>query len=374
MSNINATSFDLSINQTFSLIKAIGNKNTVLVEGHMGAGKTTLLKMLAEAMPTHTPVYFDCTTKDLMDLSAPKVMTWDDTGKEYLTMVPNEELGLHLDKPVILMFDEWGKNKGIKLGTLRVMLERQIGSHKLHPDSIVFCTTNLGAERLGDLLEAHARNRLVVVRMRKATAEEWVDDYAISAGVHEVVMAWVTKEAPHVFQSFEEVDNPDADEAQGGNPHIYHPKRVGGGAFTTHRSMKSASDIIYQCEGLDSLTLRSALAGCIGVRASSDLISYMKIAEQMPSIDDIKESPKTAKIPDSPAAVCMVVLRTLRLLDRSWVNAWMDYFARLGVAEQAMFALSVRKDKYPQRELVMTNKKYTEWCLANQHIYQADKK
>jgi len=72
----------------------------VLVRGHMGSGKSTIGRMLAaEFKDTHTFVYFDCTTKDLMDLGAPKVVRWEETGEDYLTMVPNEELGLHLQKP-----------------------------------------------------------------------------------------------------------------------------------------------------------------------------------------------------------------------------------------------------------------------------------
>ena len=86
-------------------------------------------------MPTHTPCYVDCTTKDLGDLTIPNVMMLDDeTG--CVRYVPNEELGLHLNKPIIMMVDEFGKNRGIQNSMLRLMLERVMGSHKLHKDSI----------------------------------------------------------------------------------------------------------------------------------------------------------------------------------------------------------------------------------------------
>jgi ABC-type metal ion transport system substrate-binding protein len=110
------------------------------------------------------------------------------------------------------------------------------------------------------------------------------------------------------------------------------------------------------------------------VRGAADLVSYMRIADDMPAAEDIKENPKTAKIPSNPAAVCMVVLRALNTMDRSWINAWMDYMVRLDPAEQALFVHTARSEKYKHRELVMTNKKFTEWCLKNQHLNQADKK
>ena len=80
-----------------------------------------------------------------------------DDGSGFVRYLTNEELGAHHDKPIILMIDEFGKsNPAVKLALLRMMLERKIGSYTLHPDSIVFATTNLGAEGVGDLLPAHA--------------------------------------------------------------------------------------------------------------------------------------------------------------------------------------------------------------------------
>ena len=212
--------------------------------------------------------------------------------------------------------------------------------------------------------------------MRKATAEEWVEDYAINAGIHPVMISFVLREVPQVFQSFEDVtsSNPDDDLDKGGNPYIYHPKAVGRTSFWTHRSAEAASDIMYVKDQMDATTFHAALAGTVGIRGASDLVSYFRIADEMPLAEDIKENPKTAKIPSNPAAVCMVIMRTLNTLDRTWINAWMDYVVRLDPQEQAIFSNLVRGEKYKHRELVMTNKKYTDWCLQNQHFYTADKK
>lgn len=375
--SINQRMLDLTISQVFNLILAVGKKRSVLVEGHMGSGKTSIGRMLAAKLKdTHIFVYFDCTNKDLMDLGAPKVLRWDETGEEYLAMIPAEELGIHLKKPLIIMIDEIGKNKGIIHAIRRVLLERAVHGKPLHPDSYVFATTNKGSENLGDIFPAHSRNAVTAVSMRKATAKEWVEDYAINAGIHPVMISFVLNEAPHVFQSFEDVtsSSPDDDIDKGGNPYIYHPKAVGRTSFWTHRSAEAASDIMYVKDQMDATTFHAALAGTVGVRGASDLVSYFRIADEMPLAKDIKENPKTAKIPSNPAAVCMVIMRTLNTLDRTWINAWMDYVVRLNPQEQAIFANSVRNEKYKQHELVMTNKKYTDWCMQNQHFDQADKK
>ena len=101
---------------------------TVLVEGHMGTGKSSILKMLAEALPTHVPCYFDGTTKDLGDMFIPKILDVGDDA-EFVRFVPNEEFGIHLGKPVILMFDEFGKmNPSVKNASMETMLNHMVGT------------------------------------------------------------------------------------------------------------------------------------------------------------------------------------------------------------------------------------------------------
>lgn len=370
--------FDLNINQTANLIAAVGATNTVLVLGHMGSGKTSLLKILKDErrfpqFKNHVPVYFDCTTKDLGDMALPRVARHEETGNEYATFVPNEELGLHLGKPILLLIDEFGKAfPGVKLAALRLMLEREFGGHKLHPDSRIIATSNLAAEGVNDLLPPHALNRLLVVRMRKASATEWVEDYAISAGAHPAICAWV-QETPACFQSFEEVANPDAPEEEGGNHLIYHPK-VKRPAFVTHRSMAAASNILYKRDVLGEAVTQAALVGTIGQAAAGKLMAYLHAYEDIPSLESIKTAPLNAKIPSTAMGTLMTVYRTLVLLDKGWINAWMDYLGRLDTKAQAVFVNQVRAERYKLRDDVMKNMKFTQWCHTNGYMFAADKK
>jgi len=61
------------IDQLVSLLKGLGTKRSVLIEGDMGIGKSTLLKILKRDLPDHHAAYFDCTTKDLGDLMLPRI-------------------------------------------------------------------------------------------------------------------------------------------------------------------------------------------------------------------------------------------------------------------------------------------------------------
>ena len=357
--------YALSLDQIATAIRVGGNKRTVLVQGHMGTGKSSLLNMLSDELSTHTPYYCDCTTKDLGDITVPNISKLDN-GTGFVSYLTNEELGAHLDKPIILMIDEYGKaNTAVKNAMLRLMLERKIGSYTLHPDSLVFATTNLGAEGVGDLVPPHARNRITVVTMRKHDNMEWIE-WGINNEIDHTLLGWC-KDNPQLFASFETIKNPEE------NPYIYHP-RDQRTAFVTPRSLEAASDWLKEREAFDDQTLTGLLMGTIGARGAMDLMAFVKLADQLPSLESIKKDPQNAKVPDSASAVCMVVYRTLACLEKDWVNSWMDYMVRLDKEAQGMFANGVRAPKYSKQSMVMTNKKFTEWAMANNYMFAADKK
>lgn len=364
MSNSAISMYALGLDQIETAIRLGGNKRTILVQGHMGTGKSSLLKALKANLPNHTMCYFDCTTKDLGDITIPQLQTIDDEG--YVRYVTNEELGLHLKKPIILMIDEYGKaNPAVKNAMLRLMLEGKLGSYELHPDSLRFATTNLGAEGVGDILPPHARNRITVITSRKPSNMEWIE-WGINNGIDHTLLGWC-KDNPQLFHSFEDVKDPD------NNPYIFHPKSPRT-AFVTPRSLEAASDWLKVRNGMDDQSVTAMLMGTIGERAAMDLMAFVKLSDQLPSLDSIKKDPMQAKVPESDAAVCMVVYRTLATIDRDWVDAWMDYMVRLDKEAQGLFANGVRNPKYNKQALVMTNKKFTAWAMANNYMFAADKK
>jgi len=357
--------YSLSLDEGVTLVAAIGHQRTVLFQGDLGNGKSSTLGGLGKLKPTHRTFYVDCTSLDLGDIMIPMIMEVDGDSK-FVRYVTNEELGLHTDGPVIIMIDEFGKaNPSVKLALLRLILERKIGSYTLHPDSIVYATTNKGSEGVGDMLPPHARNRMTVVQIRKSTNMEWIE-WGINANIDHSLLGWC-KDNPHLFASFEDVKDPDE------NPYIFHPKQQRA-AFVTPRSLHSASDILHQRHLFNDTTLTAALMGTIGDRGAMDLMAFVKMSDQLPSLQSIKDDPKTAKVPDSAAAVCMVVYRTLASLEQDWLDAWMDYMPRLDTEAQGMFANGVRAPKYSKRTMVMKNKKFTAWAMDNNHMFAADKK
>jgi hypothetical protein len=331
----------------------------------MGCGKTSLLKSLAAALPGHVPCYFDCTTKSLGDTMLPKLKDLD--GNDFVRFAPNEEFGVHLGKPLILLIDEYGKaDPSTRNALLRVMQEFQIGPYPLPEGSIVFATTNLGVEGVGDVLPPHARNRITVVTTRKPTALEFIE-WGINNAVDHTILGWV-KDNPHCMQSFEDVRDPDE------NLYIYHP-RSARSAFVTPRSLEKASHWMKKRHLLDRQTLTAALIGTVGEEAAMNLAVFIEMADKLPSLDSIKKNPDTALVPDNAAALCMVVYRVLGCVEKEWVAAWHTYLQRLPSEAQSLFVNGVRSDKYSdaRRAVVMNSPGFTQWVHKFSYLFGGDK-
>lgn len=349
----------ITLKQTTDLIQAVGGRTTVLAQGEMGIGKSSILKTLRDRLgDAYRYCYVDMTTKDVGDFLVPKIRELD--GTEVCSFIPNEEFGFHFDKPVVMMLDEIGKvGKTVLNPCLRLMLERKLGTYQLPENSIVFATTNLSIEGVGDNLPPHARNRLTVVKVAKPTAEQWIEDYALDAGVlPEVILA--VKQFPQMFQSFEDLQDPKD------NEYINDP-RMPRPAFVTHRSMETASNLLKDGKGLPDEVISHSLIGTIGRRATYDMMAMVRMANDLPSWDKIISDPEKTHVPDSASAVCMLVYSAVQRVEKDNINAWVKYMKRLGKEAQGLFATSVMRTK--KAATVGTSKEFIKWATENNYLF-----
>ena len=338
------------------------------IEGPKGIGKTTLGKMLSESLPDHTFKYVDCTALEAGDLGIPKFKEADE--QDFVRFVANEVLGLHDNKPLIIQLDELSKAaRGVMLPLLRLGLEREMFGYRLHPDSIVISNGNLMVEALGDEFQPHQLDRFCLMELRNPTNIEWLENYAIPNNLNYQVMAWV-KDNGQVFEDWRSVKDPED------NQYIDHPQAVGRRKGTTPRAVAKAAFIVDNRTNVDDHTLTASLIGTIGPRAALDFMAFLKISDQLPTLEDIKANPAQAIVPSNASAVCMVVYRTLAQIDRSWVDSWMDYMARLSPEAQALFVNGVRAPRYSEekRTQVMTNAKFSAWAAQNNYMFGSDTK
>jgi hypothetical protein len=345
--------------QDFALsVATCGDKVTFIGEGEMGIGKSAMLYKVAEMLPDHIPAYIDCTLLDLGDFALP--YTVEENGIKVTKFAPNARFKFHLGKPVVVMLDEIGKAMtSVKNVLLTLMNEGRIGDHYLPEGSIVFGTTNLMGEGVGDSLQRHARNRVCMVRIRKPDADEWIENYAIPRGLLPEIIAWV-KQFPHCLAAFDDVSQRD-------NPYINHPTKAGQGAVVTPRSLEKACHIAAHRDKLGNNLTIASLAGVIGESAARDMQAFFTVADKLPTWDAIITSPSTAKLPDETIAKCICVFSAITRVEKDTLSKWMTYLQRMDKEWQALFAKSVMKS--PKQAFCVTNKEFRDWALANEWLF-----
>jgi hypothetical protein len=269
---------------------------------------------------------------------------------------------MHLvDTPIVMMLDELGKAKGgVMNACLRLMQERSLGVYDLHKDSVVFATTNLSVEGIGDNVPPHARNRVIQTRVAKPDAEALIT-FAINNNWNPIVIAAV-QEWPEMLASFEDYEKPEQ------NMYVYDPRDVRS-SFVTPRSLETASDVINRTMILGDDIMCHALKGAVGEKAMHNLLTMVKLDTQLTSWDDLVKNPTTSNVPTSAAAACMLIAKAVQRIEKDTMGAWMDYLPRMSKESQGLFARSVMSDLCPKRPVAATNPKFAKWAADNNYLF-----
>ena len=339
----------LSINQIFKLIRTNGADKTYIIEGPMGSGKSSITKLFDSN--TYNVVTVDCTQWDVGDVQIPSV----DKERRIVEFLPNVLLVGDGTKPMVINLDEIGKaSRPVQNALLPVMLERRVGAVPLPPGSIVFGATNLGAEGVGDLFQAHSCNRVSFIEMRNPTADEWVE-WGLHNKVHEAMLAWAKEEQDKLFGTFKDYDKPED------FPYGFHP-RDKRRSFVSPRSLYLASIELREDRRAavndPDITL-AAIAGNIGPRAAFDLMAFVELADKLPAWALIANTPDKAPVPDNPAAIMMTVFRAVMRTEEDTLDNVMIYVKRLPKEVQCVFATSLLRNR--SKTWAVLNASFTDW-------------
>jgi len=346
----------LSFKQVQSLVATVGHKRTVIVEGENGIGKTALFHAL-KSMPqfaNHIAVDpIDCTQLSDGSVWMPDLDREHGVSRE----LPNERFGVNKtnqkgingSKPILIALDEIAKApQFIKNVLAPIIYERRVGNYHLPEGSVVVCFTNLAVEGLGDSIQAHLRNRLTFVKMRKPTMEEWINEYAVNAGVNANVLAFCHN-FPMVFDSFldyEKGGKYEGKDLSKDNGYIFNPRSTAV-AYATPRSLVSASDILNAGDGvLDDDTLECALVGTVGATTAEALSSFIRFGRDICSLDRVLADPDNAPLSDNPTAQLVQVFQFVSRVDkREDAEQVVKYVWRMKAEMQSIFVNTVAQSQ-----------------------------
>ncbi len=356
---------DVSFGQTISLVEAAslvqhcGEDVTFIFQGEMGIGKSYMLYELGKRMPQYTCMYAEMPTFDVSDMSGVP-FTETTNGVKVTRFAPNAMLNIQGTNPVLFMADEIGKAmRPVQNSVLRLLHEKKVGEYSLPEGSIVFGTTNLSAEGLGDHVQSHAQNRVSFITVRKPNAEEWLP-WAADNGIHPVISSWV-KKFPMCLASYTDGE---------GNPYIYYPHKTAR-AFVTPRSLHKASHILHKRKHISDNAAYAAIAGCVGESAARDIMSFAQVDDRLPAWESIVANPKTTPVPEPEdfAALFITVFSAIMLVEAKTFDAWLEYCERLPKEYQGVFALNIVTTN--KRIIAHSNRSFVKWATANEWMFGA---
>jgi hypothetical protein len=369
MATVNLGS-SVTLKEFAEAIATVGSEVTIIGQGEPGIGKSAMLKVLGNRFEDHETAYIDCTLLDLGDFALP--YTVEENGVRVTRFAPNARFKFQSGKPVIIMLDEIGKAiKSVKNVLLTLMNEHRIGDQYLPKGSIVFGTTNLASDGVGDSLEAHARNRVCFTTVMKPhagfNADGTVDEdswgmWALENDIEPLVIAYV-KQYPQCLESY-------TDPAQQENGRIFHPTRAGQSACVTPRSLEKSSHIVKRRSVLGHKITMNLLAGTVGETAAKEMEAFFTVVDKLPTWESIVADPKNAKLPGPTDVIakCLTVFSALSRVDAKTLDPWLDYVQRMDMEWQALFAKSGMKSK-PKQEILIKNDKFKKWATTNQWAF-----
>jgi hypothetical protein len=331
--------------------------NVFFFEGEPGIGKTSIVKAFErEYGDTREYVIFNAVNADLGDIAMP--MPNRETGEtEYY---PNAVFKLRSGKPLVLLIDEYTKAPQSIQNVLHTTFEvykPRLGDIPMPEGSIVIITGNLSSDGVGDNIKGHTLNRITRVRISKPTAEEWLM-WAAENDIDPVMMAWVNQ-YPHCMASY-------TDDAQKDNPYIYNPRKPQVSYFSP-RSAERGSNIIKARHLFDTDSLICALAGTIGESAARDMQAFIEFQDQLPKRAEIIKDPLHCRLPEGAGATAVMTYNMLTSIDKSCVDAYMDYAERLAPEWQATLCISIAKTAAKQA-IAFSNQKFAAWVAKNEDI------
>lgn len=340
----------VTLNQAATLVRNVGTTNTFLLQGAPGVGKSAILDTIARQLPDYLPCYIDVANLDLGDLGMPVI----DREAMVTTYAPNARFGIGKgqNRPVLLMLDELGKaSRPVLNMLLPVILEHRLGDVSLPVGSIVFGTTNLATDGVGDNIPAHAFNRMTVLDVGNPSVDDWLG-WAADHNIAPEVMVFA-KEFPQVFERYDSLDKGDK------NPYIFNPMTGNTKAFCSPRSLAKASNLIAQRDMLGEALL-PALCGTVGEAAARDMEAMVALSDQLPRFAAVMADPLKCKLPTSAGAYFLMTFSLAARVDSENLTSIMTYVNRFESFEAGvLFASTVASNK-AKVGMACSNRSFTQ--------------
>lgn len=266
------------------LAHAIAARLPVLITGKPGIGKSDIVDQASTAAPAKLILSHPA----VADPTDAKGLPWVAEDKKSAIFLPFGELAqaMQATEPTVWFLDDLGQaSPAVQASYMQLLLARRVNGHQL-PDCVTFiAASNRRTDRAGvtGILEP-VKSRFAAIVELEPDLDEWCQWAFAQNFVPPELIAFL-RFRPGLLCEF----TPSADLTNCPLP----------------RTWAHAAQILA-LQLPDSAVQAGALAGAVGEGAATELLAFLAMYHQLPSVDAILVDPDTGVIPDNPAALYAV--------------------------------------------------------------------
>ncbi|MDM0116893.1 ATP-binding protein [Variovorax sp. J22R133] len=249
-------------------------------------------------------------------------------------VVANESYG-------VLFLDEMNTAlQATQAGGYQLTLDRRIGDYVLPKNWTIVAAGNRATDRgVVHAQPAPLANRFVHLDF-DVNMDDWYD-WATKHDISPMLRAFM-RFRPNLLHAFDATQNPRA--------------------FPTPRTWAFV-DRIYDSK-LDPLVEFELIKGTVGDGAAAEFQSFVKLAKDLPSIDQILIAPERTDLPSSPAAMYAICTALDKKTTPQNVDRVLKYVTRMTTEYQVLF---LRSTLLAKPDVAQTTA-FTKWVAENQAV------
>lgn len=299
------------------------------IQSSPGLGKSSIVKQIAKEYRLKV---IDCRLSSMepTDLNG---LPWFNNGKaefQPYEFFPTEDKAIPEGYEGWLLFlDEFNSaSRATQAAAYRVILDREIGQHKLHNNCFVVAAGNKTSDNaITNRLSTAMLSRLIHFQM-EPNFDDWRDNFAIPQKIDERIIAYLSM-YPSKLMEFD----PDKEDE----------------TFACPRTWQFASDLI-KANGNDVSTKTiPLLGGAITVAQASAFVQFCKVYQDLIRVEDILKNPNINPPKDS-ASIWAIVVHLIQATDDKNYSAIFKFVDKLPPTFKVVYFSSIVKH---HKELLM---------------------
>jgi len=282
----------------------IKNRLPVLLKGSPGIGKTDLVKQVADSLGYELIVAHPVVDEPVDYKGLPFVVEGE---AQFLPYGMLKKL-INADNPTIFFLDDLGQALPmVQSACMNLLLNRSINEHKVSDHVTFVAATNRREDKAGvqGILEP-VKSRFAAIIEIQPHPDDWID-WAIEHGMPSEIIGFI-KFRPALLNDFK----PTADITNSPSPRTV--------AFAGRIYEAIMESDAFDSNQQKAVALKEAIAGACGEAFAVEFLSWLKVYETLPSMEEVLANPATIRIPSTEGELSALYAFTLMVAENTPIS------------------------------------------------------